>query len=290
LTETAYYDAADHLLTGPAGYAKASFVHYADGRVEYYQFGPDGHSVFNPLVGYAIRKSDPRRRGAIIAQSYHGPDGALITGPEGFAELRYRWDDNGKLLSAAWFGPNGEPVIGPYGVHRMELTPGVPSSTTTYFDVQNRELPSLDPNALIFPIIIAKISGIKQPAAKAGLQAGDILWRYGNWSFPNALIAEQMKGATHDVIFNAVWQTFLTERDRLSAEPAAMIVIRSGKPVTLTMPPLPDKTFGMSVGPLMVPVATFAEWQAIAAEKSGDMGSGGTQEREGAGAWSMPLH
>ena len=262
--EQAYYDAEDHLVTGPHGFAKGSNVYHSDSRVEYHLFGPDGNPALNPLAGYAIKKTDPRNRGD-TTETYHGPDGALITGPEGYAEVHRRWSNEGVLLSVAWFGPDGAPVAGPAGYHRAERGTGA-SEVIKYFDTQNRELPSLGPDAVVSIIYINEISDIKQPAAKAGLHVGDIPWRYGNWVFPDVLAAERSKGTEPDAIPAAVAQALFAERDRLSMEPAPMTVIRDRKPVTITMPPLPAKAFGMRLVDRAVPVATFEEWKAVAAE------------------------
>jgi len=253
--EQAYYNAKGGLVTGPYGFAKGSVVYHADGRVEYHHFDPNGQRAFNPLVGYAIKKTDPRTRGN-TTESYHGPDGALITGPEGYAEVRRRWDDDGTLRSEAWFGPDGGPIIGPGGHHRMEHTPGAISGARKYFDVQDRELPSSDPTTFVSIIYIAEVMHIKQPGAKAGLHAGDILWRYGNWFFPEA------KGTQHDAISSEVAKAFFTERSRLSTKPVSMTVIRNGTPLMVTMPPLPENNnnLGVRLRERAVPVTTFKEW------------------------------
>ena len=46
-----------------------------------------------------------------------------------------------------------------------------------------------------------------------------------------------------------------------------MTVIRHGKPVHLTMPPLPDKALGARLQDRAVPIATFGTWKNIGAEK-----------------------
>ncbi|MGH8472629.1 MAG: hypothetical protein ACREVJ_09300, partial [Gammaproteobacteria bacterium] len=164
-------------------------------------------------------------------------------------------------------GPDGTPVAGPSGYHRMEHTPGVASGTTNYFDAQNREIPSFRPDAFIPIIYVVEITGIKQPAARAGLQAGDIVWKYGNWSYAEALEAARSKGTEPGAMLGAVQQAWLAERDRLSAEPAPMTVLRNDKPVTVTMPPLPEKTIGMQFEDRTVPIDTFEDWKAAEARQ-----------------------
>jgi hypothetical protein len=245
--------------------SKNSFENEPDGHIAQVNYGIDGKPAFNSLVGYAIKRMDPRQRGDTI-DSYHGPGGELITGPEGYAERRRHWTEDGELLSEAFFGPNGAPVIGPGGYHRSERVPG-DSNAFRYFDTQNRELPSLGPDSVVSVIFVAELTGTELPAAKAGVQAGDILWRYGSWSFLEALTAERAKGTKPDALINAVAQTFFAERDRLSGGSAVMTVIRKGKPVKIKVPPLPDKSLGARLVDRTVPIATFESWKANVAGK-----------------------
>jgi hypothetical protein len=269
-TEQSYYDTDNHLVTGPHGFAKGSATYADDGRVEVIYFGPDGKPVFDPLLGFAIRKFNSRKRGS-TTESYHGHDGALITGPEGFAEARRHWGDDGTLLAAAWFGPGGSPVAGPSGYHRAVYTPGSPKtkSTARYYDAENRELRSLGPDTLVSIIFISEVTGKNQPADKAGVHAGDVLWRYGNWWFPKTLAAERSKGTAPDAIFRAATEAFRAERQRLSSESAAMMVIRNGKPIELTVAPLLEKSLGVLLDDRAVPVATFELWKTVGAGKRG---------------------
>jgi hypothetical protein len=264
--EMAYYDQDGGLRIGRFGVAKLSNVTEPDGRIVVVCYGTDGKPMFNPLVGFAIKKIDPRQRDG-TRESYHGPDGALITGPEGYAEERRRWGDDGTLLSVALFGPNGAAVVGLGGYHRMEHRPGAISGTTKYFDPENREIPSFGPGTFVSVIYISQIPDIRQPAAKAGLQAGDIPWRYGNWSFPEVWDAERSKGTEPGAIRGAVQQAWFAERDRRSAEHVAMTVIRNGKPVTVTMPPRPAKTIGPELKGRAIPIAMFEEWKAAEAKQ-----------------------
>ncbi|HXO25771.1 MAG TPA: hypothetical protein VOA80_00355 [Thermoanaerobaculia bacterium] len=267
-TEQSYYDTANHLVTGPNGFAKGTVTYAGDGRVELLLFGPDGKPVFDPLMGFAIRKTDSRKRGN-TTESYHGPDSALITGPEGFAEARRQWGDDGTLLAAAWFGPDGSPVAGPSGYHRETHSPGGPKtkSTARYYDAENRELRSLGPDTLVSILFIAEVTGKNQPADKAGVHAGDVLWRYGNWWFTKTLAAERSKGTAPDAIFRAATEAFRAERKRLSSKSAAMIVLRNGKPIELTVAPLLERSLGVRLDDRAVPVATFEQWKTVGAGK-----------------------
>ncbi len=263
-TEQAFYNAEDRLVRGPYGYARRRSEKEPDGRMAWVDYGSDGQPVFNPLQGCAIRKSDGRNRGDTI-ESCHGANGALIEGPEGYAERRRRWSDDGKLLAEAFFGPDGGPVAGPQGYHRSAQMPG---SDVRYFDAEGRELQaagSADGETVIF---VAEIRNVKDPAARAGIQAGDVLWRYGNWSYPQSLAAERSKGTPPDRLARAVVEAFFAERDRLSGRAASMTVIRHGLPVQLTVPPLPDKLLGAQLNYRWIPVATLAAWSGIGAGKA----------------------
>ncbi len=257
--EQAFYDTANQLVIGPYGFAIGRYVNEPDGRITQAHYGTDGNSAFNLLVGYAMKKTDSRQHGDTI-DSYHGPSGELITGPEGYAERRRHWREGGKLSREAYFGPDGAPVPGPKGYHRAELIPG-DSNNVRYFDTESRELSSLGSDTVVSIIFVAEVTGIKQPAAKAGVQAGDVLWRYGNWSFSEALIAEQAKGTAPDRLLESVAQTFFAERDRLNGGTVRMTVIRHGKPVLINMPPLPEKTLGARLVDRAIPIATFQAWK-----------------------------
>ncbi|MCP4116203.1 MAG: hypothetical protein GY737_12500 [Desulfobacteraceae bacterium] len=259
--EQAYYGPENRLVTGAPGFAKATVIYQSDTRRKIQLFGTDGRPEFNPLYGYAIMKSDTGKSGVTI-NSYHGPNGELITGPAGYARVRRSWDENGGLLSRAWFGPDGSPVDGPGGYHRMERPRGLLSGRARFFDAENREITSHDPDKLAAVIFIAVVESIKLPAARAGLHAGDILWRYGSWRLPDALREQRTKGGDLKIIIKAVMLSFLAERDRLGAEPVPMTVIRKGKTVRLTMPPLPEKNLGVRIEGRTVPVAVFEGWNA----------------------------
>lgn len=240
--EQAYYDAEEHLVMGPFGAARQIAVYQADGREEIHRhFGANGQLVYNPLVGYA--------------------------------ELRLRRGDNHTLLSVTFWGSDGSPINGPHGYHRAQQAEGS-SEDKRYFDAQNHEWPALSPEAAVPIIYITEITDIKQPAAKAGLHAGDVLWQYGDWSFAGALEAERAQGNTTDPVLQ-VWQAFWDEvaywfwrEDPEGSVTVPVIVIRDGQPVRLTLSPLPqdfDRT-GLRCDQRMVPSALFEAWKAAAAK------------------------
>lgn len=257
--EQAYYDAAERLVNGPDGYAKGVYEKEADGRIALVNYGTDGKPAFNPLKGFAIKKTDSRTQGDTV-DSYHGPDGNLMIGPEGYAEVRSHWGQDGKLLSRAYFGPDGIPVAGPDGFHRTEQTAG---GAARYFAADDREL-ALGPDTVVAVIVLSEIPDVKQPAYKAGLQVGDILWRYGDWSYPEALAA---KWTQPDATLQTVAQAFFRERDRLSGGAARMTVIRYGKPIQVTVQPLPGKALGARLVTRVVPIDTFEAWRNSGSEK-----------------------
>lgn len=264
-TEQAFYDAADRLAAGPWGFAKGCFEPQPDGRLARVNYGADGKPVFNPLLGFAIKKTDDRTEGDTV-ESFHDAGGALIAGPEGYAEARRRWGGGGKLLSVAYFGPDGAPVAGPGGFHRAEWAEGG-DSPPRRFAADGRELASPGPEAAVPVIVLAEVLNLRLPAAKAGVQAGDILWRYGAWSFPEALAAERAKGTAPDAILKAIVPGFFAERDRLSGGPAAMAVVRQGRLVPLAVPPLPNKTIGARLSDRAVPAALFEAWKNLGPDK-----------------------
>lgn len=255
--EDAYYDANNHFVTGPYGYAKAFVMYHADEGKEVFYYGPSGKLTLNPVSGFAVAKQGPAKGKS--TESYYGPDGKLIAGPEGYAELRLVRDAKGNQLHAAWFGPDGKPVSGPYGYHRAEGAPD--GRTQRYFDTEQHEIRSLGPDTIV-PVINLKILDIKQPAGRMGVYTGDILWRYGDWSCAAAHAAERTKGTAADKIHAAVVKGFLNERDRRSGGKVVMTVLRNGRPITFSVPPLRGKMLGMELSQRLVPVATFEAWKA----------------------------
>ncbi len=255
-TEQAFYSAKDSLVTGPYGYAKGIRVYHPDGGMEIYSYGMNGKLNFNPLFGCAIKYDGP------LKESYYGADRKLITGPYGFAEQRMKRDKKGNLLSTEWFGPDGEPVVGPSGYHRIvKMSIG---GTEQYFDTENRQITSPGTYVLVPVKFIKQIDDFKQPAVKIGLCAGDVLWKYGNWSFPAALAAERERGTKQDHILAAVNQGFLKEENRRSRDRVSMTVLRNGRPVNIFVPPLMGKNLGIETADRQVPFVLFERWKSVA--------------------------
>lgn len=259
--EQAFYDADNNLVPGPYRYARARHEPQPDGRIATVYYGPDDKPAFNPLQGCAIKKSDGRTRGETILESYHDANGELMIGPLGYAELRIRWDESGQAIGAAYFGLNGTPVAGPNGYHRSEQA-DQKSDLFRFFAADGRELTVLDSDTAVPVISATEIINIKQVAARIGIQIGDIVWRYGEWFYPDALEAELAKDTEFSLIAEKLRWSFLGEKDRLSEEQVRMTVIRRGEPVEIIVPPLPDKNLGMSLDSRMVPVETFETWKA----------------------------
>jgi YD repeat-containing protein len=263
--EQAYYDVKDHLVIGSYGYAKGCFEKLPDGRIAQVNYGANGKLVFNPLQGFAIHKTDNRTQGDTV-DSYHGANGELINGPEGYAEARRHFDKDGKLLNLAYFGADGKPVAGPKGFHRFERAKN-DSESNEFFDTEGSKLSESDFKSLVPVIVITEIATIKLPAYQIGLQVGDILWRYGNWSFPEILSVEKSKESQEEASINIVGKAFLAERDRLSGSSTQMTVIRYGKPVQLTVPALKGKQMGIRLQDRVVPNATFETWKNMSIKK-----------------------
>ena len=264
--EQAYFDEKDRPVIGLHGFARAKRNIKSDGSITDIIYGTNGKPMFNALMGWAIRERDSQGN----TTSYHGPDGALINGPSGCAEMRCHWSEDGVLLSVAFFGPDGRtPIVGPGGYHQAEQT----ADGKRYFDARGAKITSFGPEAFVSVIYISEIPSIgqifavKQPAAKAGLHAGDILWRYGNWSFPEALDTERAKGTADDAIVGVIAQAFIAEIKRINTQSVSMTVIRNEKATAITVPPLPNKLLGIQMKDRTVPVGTFNAWKVIAAEK-----------------------
>jgi len=257
-TEQSFYDAQDRPVSGPDGAAKVTLEAEPDGRIATVLCGTDGKPLFDPVYGYAIKKTDSRTRGDTV-DSYHGPDGAPIAGPEGYAEVRRHWDDGGNLLNEAFFGPDGESVAGPNGYHRAELGPG---GEFLYFDAGGRQIDLSVGSEIEAVIAIKKLLDSKTPAAKAGIQAGDILWRYGDWYLPAALASERAASTASDTMFQAVADGFLAARSRLAGGEVPATVVRHGRLVALSIPPLPDGSLGAELVGRMVPTKSFQSWQS----------------------------
>ena len=238
-TEEAYYDSHNHLVIGPEGLAKAKIEYYPDGGTKIYNYGTDEKLIFNTLYGYAIRYIGQNKT------AYYGTDAKLINGPYGYAEKRITKDKNGKTLSEAFFDPDGKKVPGTDGFHRITLAKD--GKTLLYYDTDNRQITNTDKYLLRPVIFIEQILDVKQPAYKIGLQAGDVVWKYGTWFYTAALLAELKKGTANDKTTAAVFQSFIAERDRRSGEQTSMTVLRNNRPVTIKVPPLPNKTLGFKM-------------------------------------------
>jgi hypothetical protein len=77
-------------------------------------------------VGSASRQEQYARRtfvndplGRIMEEAYFGPAGEPIYVGNGFAKVRYAFDDNGLNVEQAYFGTTGEPTVTSLGCHRL---------------------------------------------------------------------------------------------------------------------------------------------------------------------------
>lgn len=259
--EQAYFNERNRLIIGPFGYARGTREFASDGSSTDILYGTDNTPQFNALMGWAIRKSDSQGN----TSSYHDPEGALTTGPDGYAEVRRDLNEKRELVSQAFYGPDGTPVAGPEGYHRAEIT----ADSIRYFDARGDDITSISPEAFISVIYIAEIPSVgqipavQQPAAKVGLHAGDILWQYGNWSFSEELKAERVRGTVPDKVTKAIAQAFIAEIKRISTESVQMTVIRNGEVVEIIVPPQANKLLGISMKERTIPLATFNFWKSL---------------------------
>lgn len=260
--EQAYYDNFDKLVIGTWGFAKGAYEEEPDGRVAQVNYGTNGKPLFNHLLGFAIKKTDSRNQGTTV-NSYYGSDGELINGPEGYAEVRTEWDGNGNRLSVSYWGADGAPAFGLEGYHKKEFGSSNTSEVNRYFDTENNEMSSLGPDHIVSVIFIKAIINIKKPSFKAGLQAGDIIWCYGNWSFPKAIEIEgQFTSDTNKYVFNAA-DSLIREIKRISSKSATITVIRNGQVVSMTMPVLPEKKIGVELSDRSVPIKIYDKWKKM---------------------------
>lgn len=258
--EQSFFDAADHPALGRWGYAKGRPETDADGRSTLVNFGVDGKPRYNALLGYAIKKTDPRTHGRTV-DSYLGEHGELMIGPDGYAERRRTWNEHNRIVSEAYFGADGKPVTGPGpgGFHRRQRKDEA-AEDFRYFDSLGVEIPALDRKTVVSVMFVADIEDSKQVAARAGVRAGDILWKYGEWSFVERLQAEEAMGTPSEKQLDGVGKAFFRERDLRSGGATTMTVIRDGVPVETRIPPLPGKTLGTHIVDRAVPIATFESW------------------------------
>jgi len=269
LIEASYYDASNHLAIGPYGNAKTVTV-FSENGSKVTNIGTNDKPLFNPIYGHVSLRVDSRKRGKIVERSYHGLDDELLLGPEGYAAQESTYDDEGRPVAARFFGTNQEPVTGKQGVHRVEVQYTQSGERVIMFDIHGKEITAEElakfPETISISLEVTdKIpQGIKSPAAKAGMQTGDILWRYGDWSFPESIASIREKGAIKENLLKMTWEEMLAERDKRSDEEVPVLVIRHGEPVHLTMPPLPEKQFGALLQGYTVPPDVFASWCAAA--------------------------
>ncbi len=257
VTRTSYLGVSGEPVLNHDGY-HALEERYDDkgGERETTYVGLDGRPVLNRLVGFASKETVSVSPG-VTKKSYYDPDGALINGPEGFAEVQQRRREDGTLLEEAFFGAGREPRPGPGGYHLMKRELGSTGDVVKYFDVDNHILRSLGSESLVPVIFVTELDGLEQPAAKTGVEVGDVLWRYGDWS-----VVESLERARHterklEDIARRIEESFLAERTRLSDSPVPMTVLRDDQSVTLLMPPLPEKVMGMIIQTRSIPFSLY---------------------------------
>jgi len=270
--EDSFFDTNDHLAISRYGYAK-HICSYTGNIHERTNIGPDGKPMFNPISGYVSGRFDDSQHGTVISASAHGQDGALRLGGGNFAAQERTFDDKGRIIVIRYLGSVREPVPGP-GYYRIEIQYGPDGKAENkMFDVSGKEITAEElssfPQVVWVSLEVTEDNpyGAKSPAAKAGMQTGDILWRYGDWSFPAAIAVEREKGTAEDKLLGEACGAMFSERDKKSSEDVPVWVIRHGKPISLIMPPLPEKKMGTFLEYRPVPPDVFEAWR-MAAEQA----------------------
>jgi len=238
-------------------------VYDSEGREVRRTYIDRANKPFHIKDGYAGWRSRYDDRGNEIEVAFFDEAGKPIRIKDGYAGWRSRYDDRGNEIEVAYFDESGKPIRikdGYAGWHSRYDDRGN-EIERTYFDETGK---SLGADAFYMVYRVQSLVSILQPAVKAGIQAGDIFWKYGTWSFPKAWEAERVGKSNLNKIYNAVWKEFLAERNRLSDRPVTMTVIRHGRPVELIVPVLPKKMLGARIVPRIVPITTFEAWKAAA--------------------------
>lgn len=249
-----FYDNKNHLVTSDIGFAKAIINYYPDQGMMVSMYGADGKRLYNPVYGFSIRFNSDH------ISAFYGPDGKLITGPYGYAEQRLQNDKKDNLIAISWFGADGKPAIGTEGYHRIEQT--LDGKSVRYYDTENRLVTSADKYPLAQVLFIERLIDIKKPAYKIGLCAGDIIWKYGSWSYPAVYAANSHKMAAGKIP-DAAFLLFKKEVAQRAAKTVSMTVLRNGRPVEIRVPSLPDKVLGLQRSDRKIPLAQFERWKKM---------------------------
>ncbi|MGR9116339.1 MAG: nSTAND1 domain-containing NTPase [Gammaproteobacteria bacterium] len=265
-----WYDKNKLACNGPEGGHYKQYTYDSLGlltRIAFYDV--KDHPTINKQ---GIHEEIYEYNGKRLKTSYRvfGLDKKPVINLEGYSDVRNVWDEDGNLIKERYYGANGAPVIGPKGFYRMDSTLG----EIHYYDTQDHKI-VLGPATAVPIIYVENVLHSDLAAAQAGLQSGDILWRYGNWYYSDLLENELLNETTYNKysikkIGDSIYLKFITERDRFSNQSVSMTVIRDNKFFNTTMPPLHNRLMGVGLNYRMVPRKVFTQWEKAEIQSSSE--------------------
>jgi hypothetical protein len=255
-------DSIGNLVVGPFGYARGAITHGPGNRKVLVNYGANGKIALNKLQGFARKVLDTSSGSLVAELSIYGPDGALINGQEGYAEVRRLRSKTDDILQEVFYGPGGHPAVGPQGFHRMVKTSS--KSQPLYFDKQNNALLDFNPNnpdSRLFAeiIYIHEIFSPLSPASLSGLRVGDIVWSYGGWSYAQSRKKLSALGRDPDML--SIANDLPAEIRRRSQAFTEATILRDGVMKTIPIPPLPEKKLGVNFRSRVVPLKDLPLWR-----------------------------
>ena len=144
LVRTEYYGADNKLIIGPGGYAAIDHIYKNKLNTEDVLYDTDGKTIINGKDGYARIKYQYNDNKQRIGQTYYDADGnpVLISGEAD--EVRVIWDNNQVIGENYW--KDGKPVAGEKGYHeiRHEYTTSGKLKNEFYYDVNGNLTQSTD--------------------------------------------------------------------------------------------------------------------------------------------------
>ncbi|MBF0566195.1 MAG: hypothetical protein HQK89_13245 [Nitrospirae bacterium] len=215
----------------------------------------------NLYGNYCIKRKSYDNRGNMVEESYFGVRDEPVNNSSGYHRVTLEYNAKGQKTFRQYFGKDHNPAYGPDGYHRMEPENG----KNHYFDAANREISDVEAKNKVQLIYVDHIESVNTPAARIGMQAGDVLWRFGDWSFTEALdIAGKKFPAKVDEVNKLIWSGFVAARNAAKTKPSRLVVIRNKKPVHLQVPMLTgDGKLGFNVQTRSLPGKFFEQWAHV---------------------------
>jgi YD repeat-containing protein len=119
--ETAFFDENNHPTLHKDGYTKVLSKYNDKGqRVERAFVGLDGAYVLDKKTGSAKERLSYNERGQVAERMYFDPDERLVQTVDGYATMRYTYDDLGRETRRAFFDVNGVPVYTRVTIRKFE--------------------------------------------------------------------------------------------------------------------------------------------------------------------------